>query len=196
MLVQPATVDRWRREGFRRCWARRGRRPGRPCIDSQCRALIRRLAADNRLWGAPRIHGELLKLGIVVSERSVSRYLPDRLTAPSQTWRTFLANHVGVISPVMSSYAPDDVADASGLPFRPARLSPDGPCASNRWQLSIGLVRSDARLWACVSPKITFTTGQGREKAPAGTRRRMGGYNWPHGVRAEVPFVSASIGPL
>jgi hypothetical protein len=135
LLVQPATVDRWRREGFRRCWPRRGRRPGRPCIDSQCRALIRRLAAENRLWGAPRTHGELLKLGIVVSERTVSRYLPDRLTAPSQTWRTFLANHVAVISPVMSSYAPgdDDVVDASGLSFRPAPLSPDGPCASNRW---------------------------------------------------------------
>ena len=53
------------------------------------------MAAENRLWGAPRIHGELLKLGFAVSERTVSRYLRDRLTAPSQTWRTFLANHLG-----------------------------------------------------------------------------------------------------
>ena len=137
MLVQPATVDRWHREGFRR-WRRRSRCPGRPCIDSQCRALIRRLAAENRLWGAPRIHGELLKLGIAVSERTVSRYLPDRPTAPSQTWRTFLANHLGdlaFISPEMSSYAPgdDDVVDASGLSFRPAPLPRDGPCASSQW---------------------------------------------------------------
>ncbi len=81
MLVQPATVDRWHREEFHRCWRRRSRRPGRPRIDSECRGLIRRLAAENCLWGAPRIHGELLKLGIVVSERTVSRYLPDRRRA-------------------------------------------------------------------------------------------------------------------
>ena len=120
VLVQPATVDRWHREGFHRCWRRRSRRPGRPRIDSECRGLIRRLAAENCLWGAPRIHGELLKLGIVVSERTVSRYLPDRRRAPSQTWRTFLANHVGqftFISPETSWYAPgnDDVVDGSGL---------------------------------------------------------------------------------
>src|SRR5712691_4396633 len=96
VLVKPATVARWHREGFRRCWSRRSRRrPGRPCIDSQLRALIRRMAAENRLWGAPRIHGELLKLGITVSERTVSRYLPDRLPVGSQTWGTFLANHLG-----------------------------------------------------------------------------------------------------
>src|SRR3989449_6305366 len=112
MLVQPATVARWHRDGFRGCWSRRSRRrPGRPGIDSQLRALIRRMATENRLWGAPRIHGELLKLGITVSERTVSRYLPDRLTAPSQTWRTFLANHIGDLaftSTVTSSYAPRD----------------------------------------------------------------------------------------
>jgi len=53
------------------------------------------MATENRLWGASRIHGELLKLGIVVSERTVSRYTPDRCSASSQTWRTFLANHLG-----------------------------------------------------------------------------------------------------
>jgi hypothetical protein len=61
------------------------------------------MAAENRLWGAPRIHGELLKLGIAVSERTVSCYLADIRVAPSQTWRTFLANHFGqpAFSPVM-----------------------------------------------------------------------------------------------
>jgi hypothetical protein len=118
-LVQPATVDRWHREGFYRCWRRRLRRPGRPRIDSEWRALIRQMAAENGLWGAPRIHGELLKLGITVSERTVSRYLQrDRLMAPPQTWRTFLANHIGqltLISPVTSLCVPhaDDVNDLS-----------------------------------------------------------------------------------
>jgi Homeodomain-like domain len=117
VLVQPATVARWHREGFRGCWSRRSRRrPGRPRIDSQMRALIRRMATENCLWGALRIHGELLKLGITVSERTVSRYLPDRLTAPSQTWKTFFAKHIGLafISTVASSYASraEDVVEA------------------------------------------------------------------------------------
>jgi hypothetical protein len=107
-------------------------------IDSRLRDLIRRMGKENRLWGAPRIHGELLKLGITVSERTVSPYLPDRLTAPSQTWRTFLANHLGDLafaSTVTSWYAPgdDDVVDAGVFPFRCAPSSRDGPCASNQW---------------------------------------------------------------
>jgi hypothetical protein len=115
VLVQPATVDRWHRDRFDRRWCFHSRRPGRPRIDSQCRDLIGRLAEENRLWGAPRIHGELLKLGIVVSERTVSRYLRGQPTRTSQTWRTFFANHLGqlaVISQVLSPDASgDDVVD-------------------------------------------------------------------------------------
>ena len=134
VLIQPATVDRWHREGVRRCWRRRSRRPGRPRIDSPCRDLIRRIAAENCLWGAPRIHGELLKLGIAISERTVSRYLHGRPTTRSQTWRTFFANHLGgqtFISPVMFADAHDEdiVVDASDLSFRPA-ASIDASCAS------------------------------------------------------------------
>ena len=82
------------------------------------------MATENRLWGAPRIHGELLKLGVTVSERTVSRYLPDRLMEPSQTWRTFLANHLGNLafaSTVTSLFgeSDDDRVEACGLPFRP-----------------------------------------------------------------------------
>jgi hypothetical protein len=77
VVVQSATVDRWHRDRFGRRWWRRSRRAGRPRIDSPCRDLIGRLAEENRLWGALRIHGELLKLGIVVSERTVSRYLRE-----------------------------------------------------------------------------------------------------------------------
>ncbi len=119
VLVQPATVARWYREGVRRCWRRRARRPGRPRIDSSCRDLIRRMAAENCLWGAPRIHGELLKLGISISERTVSRYLRGRPTTRSQTWRTFFANHFGgqtFNSSVMFADVHDEdiVVDASG----------------------------------------------------------------------------------
>src|SRR5205809_3504281 len=96
VIVTPATVLRWQRRRFRRHWATlSGRRPaGHPPVDAAIKALVRRMAAANPLWGAPRIHGELLKLGIDVAERTVSRLLPKRPSPPSQTWRTFLTNHV------------------------------------------------------------------------------------------------------
>ena len=124
VLVQPATVERWYRDGVRRCWRRRAGRPGRPSIDSSCRDLIRRMAAENCLWGAPRIHGELLKLGIAISERTVSRYLRGRPPTRSQTWRTFFANHLGgptVTSPVTFADARDDdvVVDSPDVSSRP-----------------------------------------------------------------------------
>src|SRR3984893_10659991 len=103
VLVQPATVARWYRGGFRGCLSRRSRRrPGRPRIDSQLRALIRRMATENRLWGAPRIHGELLKLGVTVSERTVSRYLQDqpRDHGSRPSWLAFLRNHREAIAAI------------------------------------------------------------------------------------------------
>ena len=127
VLLHPATVARWHREGFRWLRHRARRRPGRPPIDPQLRSLIQRMAMENGLWGAPRIHGELVKLGFIVSDRTVSRYLPDRRTRRSQTWRTFFANHVGTLaftSTMTSSFATshDDV-DASFWPCRPVPLS-------------------------------------------------------------------------
>src|SRR2546428_3216343 len=96
VIVTPETVLRWRRRRFREYWTKLSGRPtgGRPPVNAQIKALITRLATANPLWGAPRIHGELLKLGIDVAERTVSRLLPKRRIPPSQTWRTFLANHV------------------------------------------------------------------------------------------------------
>jgi putative transposase len=95
IIVKPATVIKWHRVGFRRYWTWRSRpKGGRPAIDPEVRKLIRRMATAN-LWGAPRIHGELLKLGINISEATVSKYLPHRRKLPSQTWRSFLDNHVG-----------------------------------------------------------------------------------------------------
>ena len=96
VVVQPDTVVRWHRQWFRRRWTQRSqqKRPGRPRTAAAIRALVIEMGAANPLWGAPRVHGELLKLGIEVSERTVSRLLRHRRRPPSQTWRTFLANHV------------------------------------------------------------------------------------------------------
>jgi putative transposase len=95
-LVQPSTVISWHRKGFRLFWnwkVRQGR-PGRPVVLREIRELIRTMSRENPLWGAPRIHGELLKLGIDIGETSVSKYMTRRRRPPSQTWRTFLDNHV------------------------------------------------------------------------------------------------------
>jgi putative transposase len=96
VIVTPDTVLRWQRRRFREHWAKLSGRPtvGRPPVNTAIIALVRKMAAANPLWGAPRIHGELLKLGIEVAERTVSRLIPKRPTPPSQTWRTFLTNHV------------------------------------------------------------------------------------------------------
>ena len=95
-VVQPATVVRWQRSGFKLFWTRKSRRhgPGRPAVAPEVRALIRRMSQANALWGAPRIHGELQKLGLEISQAAVSKYLGPRSRPPSQTWRTFLTNHV------------------------------------------------------------------------------------------------------
>src|SRR5881296_609051 len=96
VIVTPDTVLRWQRRRFREHWTKLSRRPtrGRPRVDPEITALVIQMAAANPLWGAPRIHGELLKLGIDVAERTVSRLMPKRRTPPSQTWRTFLTNHL------------------------------------------------------------------------------------------------------
>jgi transposase InsO family protein len=96
VIVTPDTILRWQRRRFREYWTQLSGRTtgGRPPINAEIRALITRMATANPLWGAPRIHGELLKLGIDVAERTVSRLMPKRPPQPSQTWRTFLANHI------------------------------------------------------------------------------------------------------
>jgi putative transposase len=94
VLVKPATVVQWHRKGFRLYWRRRSRRLGRPRISHEIRDLIRKMSLANPLWGAPRIHSELLKLGIEVSQATVGRYLPWRPKVPSPTWRSFLHNHM------------------------------------------------------------------------------------------------------
>ena len=93
-IVQPETLVRWHRAGFRYYWLWKSRsRGGRPQIETDLRALIRRMSIENPLWGAPRIHGELLKLGFEVAQSSVAKYMVKRRGPPSQGWRTFLRNH-------------------------------------------------------------------------------------------------------
>ena len=93
-IIRPETIVRWHRAGFRRFWRWKScSLGGRPQIDTNLRALIRRISIDNPLWGAPRIHGELLKLGFEVAQSSVAKYMVKRRGPPSQGWRTFLRNH-------------------------------------------------------------------------------------------------------
>jgi hypothetical protein len=89
--LNPDTVVRWHREGFRRYWTRKSRRVGRPVVPGEFRALIRTMQAENLTRGAPRIHGELIKLGFNLSEASVSTYMEKYRKPPSQSWRGFLA---------------------------------------------------------------------------------------------------------
>jgi len=96
VMVQPDTVIAWHRKSFRLFWSWKVRRgqPGRPKIPREVRDLLHRMCRENPTWGAPRIHGELLKLGIDIGETSVSKYMVRGRKPPSQTWRTFLENHV------------------------------------------------------------------------------------------------------
>ncbi|MGH9159689.1 MAG: hypothetical protein ACRD2X_06845 [Vicinamibacteraceae bacterium] len=98
VIVEPATVVAWHRRGlglFRK-WKSRPR-TGRPSVPKDVRELIRMMSEANPLWGAPRIHGELLKVGVDVSQATVAKYMVRLRRPPSQTWRTFLANHIGQI---------------------------------------------------------------------------------------------------
>jgi transposase InsO family protein len=100
--LHPDTVVRWHREGFRRYWRwkSRHRHPGRPRIDVALRKLIREMESANIGWGAPRIHGELRKLGIEVSQATVSKYMKHPRKPPSQTWRTFFVNHANCLAEI------------------------------------------------------------------------------------------------
>ena len=100
-IVRPETIIRWHRMGFRAWWRWKSNNPGgRPRIDQEPRDLVRRMCKENPLWGAPRIHGELLKLGFDVAQSTVSKYMLRRRGPPSQRWKTFLRNHADGIASV------------------------------------------------------------------------------------------------
>ena len=101
IVVKPDTVIRWHRRGFRAYWRWKSRHVGgRPEIDREIRDLVRRMNKENPLWGAPRIHGELLMLGIEVAQSTVARYMTRRQGPPSQGWKTFLRNHAAGIASI------------------------------------------------------------------------------------------------
>jgi transposase InsO family protein len=100
-IVRPETVIRWHRAGFRAYWRWRSRnRVGRPKVSAELRTLIGEMSCANALWGAPRIHGELLKLGFEVAQSTVARYMCRHSRPPSQGWQTFLSNHVDGIAAI------------------------------------------------------------------------------------------------
>src|SRR5271169_3066000 len=99
VLVKLATVVQWHRQGFRLFWRWRSK-SGRPSVVREIRALIRQMSGANPLWGAPRIHGELLKLGIEISQATVAKYMVRRRGTPSQTWRSFLRNQAQGIAAI------------------------------------------------------------------------------------------------
>lgn len=96
LIFKPETVVSWQRKGFRLYWRwkSRAKNSGRPCVSREIREIIKQMSTANPLWGAPRIHGELLKLGIQLSQATVAKYMVRHGKPPSQSWRTFLENHV------------------------------------------------------------------------------------------------------
>ena len=102
VIVRPETVIGWHRKGFRLFWTWKSRRgkPGRPLVSREIRYLVRRMLRENTRWGAPRIHGELLKLGFSISQAAVSKYMVRYPSPPSQSWRTFLTNHADCLASI------------------------------------------------------------------------------------------------
>jgi putative transposase len=118
VLVKPANVVQWHRRGFRKYWRwrSRSRRAGRPEVNREIRELIRQMSLANELWGAPRIHGEMLKLDIEVRQATVGRHMVRRHGSPSPTWRTFLCNQVDGIAAI-------DMFEVVTAAFRPLYVS-------------------------------------------------------------------------
>ena len=151
MLVKPETVIRWHRKGFRLYWRWKSReRSGQPGVSKEIRDLIRNKSSANVLWGAPRLHPELLKPGIEVSQATVAKYMVKHRRPPSPTWRTFLENHVkklvsvdflvgttGNTVPYAQLFAPMSVCTTaarsasarSGVRFLNIKLGADGSSA-------------------------------------------------------------------
>ena len=102
VIVRPETVIGWHRKAFRLFWTWKSRRgkPGRPPVSREIRYLVRRMSRENTRWGAPRIHGELLKLGFSISQAAVSKYMVRYPSPPSQSWRTFLTNHADCLASI------------------------------------------------------------------------------------------------
>jgi hypothetical protein len=149
VIVQPATVLRWRRSFWSELWRYRSRgrwRGGRPRVSRELRQLIVRMAGENFLWGAPRIHGELLMLGFTVSQATVSRYMPAANRRRSQSWRTFIGNQALAFRRDQD-FKDESIGDDAGL------------CALSYWGRPI---RFAARHLALVGGRPTYDCGYPR----------------------------------
>jgi hypothetical protein len=150
-IIRPETVVRWHRAGFRRYWRWKSRcMGGRPQIDAGLRALIRRMSVENRLWGAPHIHGELLKLGFEVAQSTVAKYMAKGRDPSSQGWGTFLRNHAPHIAtmdlfvvPTIGFNLPWRAFGAEDLACRTAH------CQPARWHRDIEEPRAESCRSAC-----------------------------------------------
>ena len=167
-IIQPETIIRWHRTGFRLYWRWKSRsRGGRPRIPGEIRRLIREMSLANRLWGAPRIHGELLKLGIEVAQSTVAKYMARSGRGRSQSWKTFLHNHAAGIGAMDFLIVP-----TVGFKVFLRRVP--------RWEFFTPPVRRERRL-SCASSRASAHRafgrdgrryGQGRRPARPGDRRR------------------------
>src|SRR5258707_6223169 len=151
-IIRPETLVRGHRAGFRCYWRWKSRRlGGRPQIETELRVLIRRMSVENSLWGAPRIHGELLKLGFEIAQSSVAKYMVKRRGPPSQEWRTFLRNHapdiaamdVFVVPTIGFDLVQTLAPDRSDQPFGKAVLPRRGRC---NWLVSDAIVLDEEHL--------------------------------------------------
>ncbi|WP_197689219.1 hypothetical protein [Bradyrhizobium erythrophlei] len=143
-IIRPETLVRWHRAGFRGYWRWKSRPlGGRPQIDTELRALIRRMSMENPLWGAPRIHGELLKLGFEVAQSSVAKYMVKRRGPPGQGWRTFLRNHAPDLAAI-------DLFVVPTIGFRPALCLRHRPARPQRPRLDQRHSKSHGRM-GCAS---------------------------------------------
>src|SRR6266849_1098996 len=149
-IIRPETLVRWHRAGFR-CYWRWKSRPlgGRPQIETELRVLIRRMSVENPLWGAPRIHGELLKLGFDIAQSSVAKYMVKRRGPPGQGWRTFLRNHVQDIAamdlfvvPTIYGAVVTRRLRAMGIRDRP--MTPASPWQNGFAERLIGSIRRES----------------------------------------------------
>ena len=183
MLVQPETVVRWRRDVwsvFRRYRARGRWRGGRPKVSREVRALIVRMARENFLWGAPRIHGELLILGFEVSQATVSRYLSAVYRRPGQSWRTFIRNQA------MAFRLDQTLEQDSDSEFLRLRNQSGGAEAG---RVGLNTVRA-----GCAAPSRRSTTVQRMGTAPRRSRH-VRDHRFPIQVSMRSPPYPAGVTP-
>src|SRR5712691_8839684 len=211
-IIQPETLVCWHRAGFRCYWRWKSRRRGgRPQIEADLRTLIRRMSVENPLWGAPRIHGELLKLGFAVAQSSVAKYMVKRRGPPSQGWRTFLHNHAPDIAAMGPVCCPDHrLRPAICLHHRAARSprprldqrhdkphrrmdrAPANRCISLGRSSALPHPRSGSNLWRYRHTPITRHGHPGQEQyEPTG-----GSLDWPRERGGELTLVQRSRRPL